>query len=206
MSIKDRSRLDDHYSREARKEGYPARSVFKLAEFDQKYRLFRPGQKVLDLGCAPGSWTLYTAEKVGPGGLVVGLDLSVPPGSFPGNVRLLAGDLLKDEEWIDEILALTGSGLEAVLSDLAPKTSGRREVDQARSLELVEAAWSWTKKLLTPGGLFLFKLFQSQDGEDYIKTIRPYFGQIVRLKPKATRKNSQEIFILGRGFIRLTDC
>ncbi|MDR2140687.1 MAG: RlmE family RNA methyltransferase [Deltaproteobacteria bacterium] len=199
MTIKDRSRLDDHYSQKARSLGYPARSVFKLAEFDQSYRLFRPGQKVLDLGCAPGSWTLYVAEKVGATGRVVGLDLAIPPGAFPGWVRLGAVDLLAGEEAFSKVAEELGGLAQAVLSDLAPKTTGRREIDQARSLELVGAAWAWAQKLLEPGGLFLFKVFQSPEADAFINQLKAGFQSLIRLKPQASRKNSQEIFVLARG-------
>ncbi|MDR1608994.1 MAG: RlmE family RNA methyltransferase [Deltaproteobacteria bacterium] len=199
MAIKDRSRLNDHYSQKARSQGYPARSVYKLSEFDAKRRLFKPGQKVLDLGCAPGSWTLYVAEKVGPKGLVVGLDLNLPPGSFPSWVSLLAGDIFEDglKEKVGEFFA---NGAHAVISDLAPKTTGARAVDQARSLELVEAASSWAGDLLKPDGFFLFKVFQSQMADDFIAKIKEGYKTLSRLKPQASRSQSQEIFVLLSGF------
>ncbi|MDR1657160.1 MAG: RlmE family RNA methyltransferase [Deltaproteobacteria bacterium] len=197
MTIKDRRRLDDHYSRLARKEGYPARSVYKLGEFDQKYKLFRPELKVLDLGCAPGGWTLYAAQKVGPRGLVVGLDLKAPSqGGFPPWVRLLVADLL---EPIPSQLS-DMKPFDVVLSDMAPKTTGRREVDQARSLELCQAAWAVTEQYLRAGGFYLFKVFESPEADELVKQLAPFFSRQVRLKPKATRGQSTEIFILGLGF------
>lgn len=200
MAIKDRRRLDDHYSQKARQEGFPARSVYKLEEIDQKHRLFKPGQRVLDLGCAPGSWTLYAAGKVGPGGRVIGLDLAPPTGSFPAQATILKVDLLEDQ--IDE-LVLETAPYDLVLSDMAPKTMGRREVDQARSLELCEMAWAWAEKLLKERGHFLFKIFQSQDGDDFIRGLQPRFEKITRLKPKATRSQSLETFVLAKGFKRV---
>jgi 23S rRNA (uridine2552-2'-O)-methyltransferase len=196
MAIKDRGRIDDHYSRKARKEGYPARSVYKLEEFDQKYGLLRAGQKILDLGCAPGGWTLYAAGRVGSGGLVIGLDV-VPPeaASFPSQVAVRRADLLEDDFAIIE----DDSPFDVILSDMAPKTTGRREVDQARSLRLCQMAWKWAETLLKPGGHFLFKIFQSQEGDDFIKILSPHFEKIARLKPKATREKSLEIFILGQN-------
>jgi 23S rRNA (uridine2552-2'-O)-methyltransferase len=201
MAIKDRSRLDDHYSRLARKEGFPARSVFKLAEFDRKKGLFKPGQRVLDLGCAPGGWTLYAAGQVGPKGLVVGVDLVAPSGVFPPQVSLLAADVLSGQEALTALRAkeLKG-GADAVMSDLAPRTTGRREVDQAKSLELAVAAWVWAQELLAAGGWFLFKVFQSPAADEFIGGLKAHFERESRLKPKATRKASQEIFVLGQGF------
>ncbi|MDL2260395.1 RlmE family RNA methyltransferase [Deltaproteobacteria bacterium OttesenSCG-928-K17] len=205
MAIKDKNRVDDHYSQKARKDGYPARSVYKLEEIDQKHKLLRPGQKVLDLGCAPGSWTLYVAEKVREKGRVIGIDLTWPGGAFPPHVSIIQADLLENElELQGRVRELLGSDQDApfdlVLSDMAPKTMGRREVDQARSLELCRMAWAWAEKMLRPGGHFLFKIFQSQEGDDFIKTLAPKFEKITRLKPKATRSQSLETFVLGRGF------
>lgn len=193
MAIKDRDRLDDHYSQKARKEGFPARSVYKLEEIDQKYKLFKAGQKVLDLGCAPGSWTLYAAGKVGLKGRVIGIDLEPPISAFPPQVIILRGDLLENPV---ELVAEAGP-FDLVLSDMAPKTMGRREVDQARSLDLCRMAWTWAESFLSVGGHFLFKLFQSQDGDDFIRTLQPRFSRIIRLKPKATRSQSLEVFVLG---------
>ncbi|MDR1110449.1 MAG: RlmE family RNA methyltransferase [Deltaproteobacteria bacterium] len=197
MAIKDRSRLDDYYSRKARRENYPARSVWKLEEFDRRYRLLGKGRKVLDLGCAPGSWSLYAASRVGPGGLVLGLDLNPPDAAgFPGNVIVMGADLLA----ADPALAAPYGPFEVILSDMAPSTTGRREIDQARSLELCRTAWAWAGILLARGGDFLMKIFQSQEGEAFARELVPSFGNLVRLKPRATRSRSQEIFVLGRGF------
>ncbi len=200
MAVKDRRRLDDYYSRKARQEGFPARSVYKLEEFDQRFKLLHPGQKVLDLGCAPGGWTLYAAGRVGPRGRVLGLDLEPPVSPFPPQVTILQADLLDAD-----IELVTGEGpFDVVLSDMAPKTIGRREVDQARSLELCRVAWAWAERLLNPGGHFLFKIFQSQDGEAFIRELTPRFAKITRLKPRATRTQSQEIFVLAWRLIPIS--
>lgn len=187
--------MDDHYSRQAREEGYPARSVYKLSEIDEKHKLLRPGGRVLDLGCAPGSWSLYAAAKVGPRGRVVGIDLNPVTGAFPPQVRVITADLLSADLGL-----VAGEGpFDVVLSDMAPKTMGRREVDQARSLELCEMAWAWAGALLKGGGHFLFKIFQSQEGDGFIRSLAPRFGKITRLKPQATRSFSTEIYVLGRS-------
>ena len=196
MSIKDRSRLDDHYSRKARQSGYPARSVFKLEEMDRKYRLLWPGQRILDLGCAPGSWSLYAAQKVGSGGLVLGLDLKPPALKGEPHLFFLAADLLVASP---ELVKPQGP-FDLVLSDLAPATCGQKEVDQARSLILVQAAWSWAKVLLKSGGHFLYKIFQSPEGEDFSRRLKERFSKVELLKPRATRSRSREIFGLGFGF------
>lgn len=197
MTIKDRSRLDDHYSRKARQEGYPARSVFKLEELDQKYDLIKPGFSVLDLGCAPGGWTLYAAKAAGPFGRVAGVDIAPPaPRGFPPQVSIIEADLLL----AGPSLVSSLGPFQVVLSDMAPKTTGRRDVDQARSLALCERAWEWAKETLAPGGAFLFKIFESPEGDAFIKALAGHFARQVRLKPKATRRQSAEIYALGLGF------
>jgi len=196
MTIKDRSRLDDHYSRQARKEGYPARSIYKLEELDRKYHLFRLGLRVLDLGCAPGSWSLYAARKVGAGGLVLGLDLQLPALKIEPYLFFKSVDILA----VSPEFAATQAPFDIVLSDLAPATSGRKEVDQARSLVLVQAAWGWARALLKPGGCFLYKIFQSPEGENFCKNLKENFNKVELLKPRATRGRSMEIFGLGVGF------
>jgi 23S rRNA (uridine2552-2'-O)-methyltransferase len=132
---------------------------------------------------------------VGEKGRVVGLDLTVPEVAFPPQVRVEQTDLLESRLELVE-----GEGpFDLVLSDLAPKTSGRREVDQARSLELCRMAWFWAERLLRPGGHFLFKLFQSAEGDAFVLSLAPRFQKITRLKPRATRARSLEIFVLGQN-------
>ena len=196
MTIKDRSRLDDHYSRKARQAGYPARSVFKLEEIDRKYHLFQPGQRILDLGCAPGGWSLYAAHKVGREGLVLGLDLKLPSLKGEHQLLFLTVDLLTASP---DLVSPKGP-FDLVLSDLAPATCGRKEVDQARSLALTQAAWAWAEVLLKPEGHFLYKIFQSPEGEGFHRGLKEKFNKIELLKPKATRSQSREIFGLGLGF------
>ena len=190
--------MTDHYSRQAREAGYPARSVYKLEEMDRKHRLFRPGQRVLDLGCAPGSWSLYAAQKVGGEGLVLGLDLKPSPlknGEPRPQLFFLTADLLT----ASPELAEPRGPFDLVLSDLAPATCGRKEVDQARSLALVQAAWTWAEALLKPGGHFIYKIFQSPEGECFSRNLKEKFNKVELLKPKATRSRSREIFGLGLG-------
>lgn len=196
MPVKDRRRLDDHYSRRARQEGFPARSVYKLEEIDNKYKILKPGQTVLDLGCAPGSWTLYAAAQVGPQGRILAVDLNEPAAALPSQATFVRGDMLE----LDLSAFLPGEGCEVLLSDMAPKTMGRREVDQARSLELGQMAWSWAQRLLKPGGHFVCKLFQSPEAEELAREIGSRFKEFSRLKPQATRSQSVEIFVVGRSY------
>ena len=194
--IKDRRRVGDFWTSKAKSEDYPARSVYKLKEADKKYKLLKPGLRVLDLGCAPGSWTLYAAERVGPTGLVVGVDLQPVEGRFSENTRIIQADVLGLSP---EILQI-GAPFDVVLSDMAPRTSGIRSTDQARSLELAQAAVDLAGNLLITGGTIFFKVFQSPDAEVLFRDLKKEFRILRRVKPESSRKISVEIFFLGLGF------
>lgn len=197
MVIKDSKRVGDYYALKAKKEGYPARSVYKLEEFQVKHRLFKPGQKVLDLGCAPGSWSLYASQIVGPMGRVIGLDLLDPTIKGTGNLSFHKVDILES----DPQLFLEFGPFDIVLSDMAPETTGVKDVDRYKSLNLAEAAFHWAQILLKDGGTFLCKIFQGHDCEEFFKgSLAPSFVKMLRLKPQASRKTSVEIFGLGLGF------
>jgi 23S rRNA (uridine2552-2'-O)-methyltransferase len=140
-------RPQDHWGRRAKREGYAARSVYKLEEIDRKVRLFKPGMNVLDLGAFPGSWTAYAATVVGPRGRVLGLDLQEHRGALPPNAEIRKQDVMAD---LDALLA--GTEWNAVVSDMAPSTTGNRFVDQSRSFQLVTRALDIAEKVLVPGG------------------------------------------------------
>ncbi|MDR2461390.1 MAG: RlmE family RNA methyltransferase [Deltaproteobacteria bacterium] len=196
MVIKDRKRLDDYYSEKARKEGYPARSVYKLIELDLKYNFIKKGQKVLDLGAAPGSFSLYAAKKVGPIGLVLAVDL-IPLSIKSPNLQFVGIDIL--EKGPEDVRAY--GPFSVVLSDLAPKTTGVKTVDGEKSLALAKRALEWATELLAPKGDFLVKLFQGGDCDAFVKeSLKIKFQKVILLKPKATRKNSVEIYALGQSF------
>ena len=154
-----KSKWDDHYALRARKEHWLARSVYKLEEIDRKYRLIRPRDRVLDLGCYPGSWSQYCLKKVGPKGEVVGMDLKAPELLSAPNFTFLKADILDlDIEWlIHEI-----GPRDAILSDLAPQTSGIGVTDAARSLHLAEGAFRIALAVLRRGGNFLCKVFEGE--------------------------------------------
>ena len=184
----------DYYRSLARTEGYVARAVYKLKEVDEKYHLIKPGQRVLDLGCSPGSWLQYIASRVGAGGLVVGVDAAplaiavVPPLHFvPGEITSL--DL--------ETIAALSPRFDVVLSDLAPKTTGIRQVDQQRSLELASLAWEWARRLLREGGHFLVKVFEGPDTAGLAAVVKQNFRSFRSLKPAGSRPASREIYLLG---------
>lgn len=194
--VKDPRRVNDYWTRKAKAENYPARSVYKLEEVDKKHALLRPGHKVLDLGFAPGSWLIYAAGRVGPKGLVVGVDIrrpARPPGS---GVKFIQADVL---DLTPEVLA-EFRPFDVVLSDLAPATTGIKTVDQARSIELAQAAWRLARIVLKTGGAFLVKVFQGPDTDDFFRELAADFKAAQRVKPKSSRSFSPEIFVLGLGF------
>jgi len=184
----------DAYRRQARAEGFVSRAVYKLKAIDQKYRLFRRGQRVLDLGCTPGSWLQYIGGRVGPEGLVLGVDLEAPRVSLVHPLYFLPGNVLS----LDFGAIRTQSPyFDVVVSDLAPKTSGVKGVDQQRSLELAQQAWETAKELLVPGGHFLVKIFEGPDTDGLVTQLKQAFRQCHRIKPAGSRPASKEYYLLG---------
>lgn len=188
----------DFYAQKARKENFAARSVYKLKEIQQKYGLIRKGDKVLDLGCAPGSWLEYAAQLTGSGGRLTGIDLKPVDRRLPGHVRVLTGDVLEmAEASADELEVRIGKGFQAVLSDMAPSTTGRKEVDAARSYRLCTAALKIAERVLAPGGHFVCKIFQGADFTDFAASVQGVFETSKMFKPQSSRKASREIYIIG---------
>jgi 23S rRNA (uridine2552-2'-O)-methyltransferase len=189
----------DHYFKRAKAENYPARSVYKLQELDAKFALLKPGLHVLDLGAAPGSWTLFAAKKVGPAGFVLALDIQTTEQEFPENVRFLVHDAFEDTP---ELLAFMEPLLpfDFVMSDMAPRTTGVKFTDQARSVELCERARDVALRRLKVGGNFVAKIFEGPDAKAFQDSLRPYFEKVRGFKPKSSRAESKETFILGLGF------
>ncbi len=195
--MKDRRDRHDHFFKKARAEGYAARSVYKLEELDRRHGLLGPGKRVLDLGCAPGSWLLYAARRVGPAGRAVGLDRNPVETSLPAQAVALVGDVYATPP--AELEAAAGGPFDVVLSDMAPDTSGVAFADAARSVDLADRALEIAVALLAPGGSFLVKVFQGSDLEAYVTRVRASFRDVRLEKPAASRKQSREIYVLGRG-------
>ena len=185
---------EDHYTRKARKDHFPARSVFKLQEIQQKVNLIQRGNSVLDLGCSPGSWLMLTATLTGPTGRVVGIDLKPVTVSLPSHVRVFIADMLALPPEISEAI---GREFHVVISDMAPSTTGNKSVDAARSFDLCQAALSTAEKRLLPGGAFVCKIFQGEDFNLFIQRIKTLFNQHRIFKPQSSRKASREIYIIG---------
>ncbi|MBC2695614.1 MAG: RlmE family RNA methyltransferase [Desulfobacteraceae bacterium] len=184
----------DHYSIQAKKENFPARSVYKLKEIQQKYNLIKKGYRVLDLGCSPGSWLIYAAELTGKKGWVIGVDLKPLSVKIPSNAKVYTADIFSID---DEFYELTGKKFNVILSDMAPATTGNKSVDAARSFNLCEAALLISQKTLMPGGSFVCKIFQGEDFNKFSDSVKAGFKKSRIFKPKSSRKASKEIYIIG---------
>jgi 23S rRNA (uridine2552-2'-O)-methyltransferase len=193
--LEDRSTRHDRFHQKAKREGFAARAVYKLEEIDDKFGLLAPGDRVLDLGCAPGSWLQYARRKVGEGALV-GIDRFAIRESIPG-ARLIVGDVMTTD-----VAELRGElpAFDVVLSDMAPDTSGIRHLDQARSEALFERALELATLLLAPGGNFVGKLFQGPDFKKLSDEVRARFAVGKTAKPASSRQISIEQYVIGRGF------
>jgi 23S rRNA (uridine2552-2'-O)-methyltransferase len=196
VSLRDRNRRHDKFFQRARSEGFAARSVYKLEEIDKRLRLLRAGDRVLDLGCRPGSWLQYARGVVGPHGAVVGIDRDPLPRPVEGT-RFLRGDIFAttDEELLGALKAF-----DVVLSDMAPDTTGIRSADQARSANLFEEALGRAERLLAPAGSFVGKVFQGPDVERLRKRMAGRFAQVKLVKPEGSRADSLEVYLVGKGF------
>ena len=193
-----RRRTQDHFGRRARREKYPARSIYKLEEIDRKVRLFRRGQVVLDLGAAPGSWTMYASDKVGPSGRVIAVDRAELTIGIPPNVTFLQADALAIDP--DELGTEVGiERFDSVISDMAPRTSGHRFVDQTRSFNLFSRALEIARSTLKPGGSFAGKIFQGEDFENARDMVRDAFEKARIIRPVSVRSESFEIYLVGIG-------
>jgi 23S rRNA (uridine2552-2'-O)-methyltransferase len=179
----------------ARAQGYPARSVFKLQEIDRRVQLLRAGQSVLDLGAAPGSWSLYASERVGPTGHVYAIDIKPLQQAFGPNVKVLEGDALS----LDSAVLAEHAPYDVVLSDMAPNTSGSKLADQARSTELFLRALEVAIAHGKPGSHFVAKIFMSGDYKAAETEVRKAYGSVKTIRPEGTRQNSSEVFVVGMG-------
>jgi len=185
----------DAKTREAKAQGYPARSVFKLEEIDRRLRLLKPGQRVVDLGAAPGSWSLYASQKVGERGSVLAIDIQEILQTFPPNVEVHRADAL---DLASETL-FKSAPYDVVLSDMAPNTSGNKGQDQARSHELFMRALDVAAAFGRKGSHFVGKIFMSGDFQEARTTAGKRFEKVQVIRPEGTRSNSTEVFIVGMG-------
>jgi 23S rRNA (uridine2552-2'-O)-methyltransferase len=196
-------KVQDYYFKKAKEEKYPARSVYKLEEAQKKYRFLKTGDTVLDLGCQPGSWSIYAARIVGPQGFVVGVDLqegkkiSIAKGA---EILWFCDDIMAED--IIFKIQKTRKNFRIILSDLAPRTSGNKWVDQQQSLNLARRVLELSQKLLETGGNLYVKVFEGEDFQEFVDSVRKNFKTVKIVKPKSSRRESREVFILGLEFIR----
>ncbi len=190
---------NDYYAKKAKEENFAARSVYKLQEIDEKYSIFKGAKQVIDLGASPGSWSQYVSKKLGNQAKIFSIDLNPLTQSIP-NVTFVIADIMK----VDFIELVKNHGFdnlfEVVISDMAPKTTGIRVTDQARSYELCLMALEVAKKVLKPKGNFVCKMFDSDEFQNFKNELQKNFKKVNVLRPKSTRKESKEIFFIAQEF------
>ena len=191
--------LSDPYVMRAKREGLRSRAAYKLAEIDDKYRVLKPGARVVDLGAAPGGWSEIAARRVGAKGRVIALDiLDMKPIS---GVEFLKLDFL-DASAPERLKALLGDKADVVLSDMAANTSGHRQTDHLRIMALAEAATAFAREVLANGGTFVCKVLQGGTEAALLAELKHDFESVRHIKPPASRTDSAELYLLARGFRR----
>ncbi|PID71798.1 MAG: 50S rRNA methyltransferase [Desulfobulbus propionicus] len=194
-------KINDFYSKKAKKDNYPARSVYKLDEAQKKHTFLKKGQRVIDFGCHPGSWSLYTAERVGERGTVVGVDLQatdIPSQKPNAEIHWLCYDVYADD--LVPLLRKRWPGFHVVLSDMAPRTTGSQYADHQQSMRLVRRVLELATLLLHENGTLYVKAFQGEDFPGVVNEYKPFFNTVKIVKPQSSRVESREVFILGKGF------
>jgi len=190
--------FDDYYVKEAQKYGYRTRASFKLLEIHKKDNLFKPGMSVIDLGAAPGGWSQVAAELLGSSGRIIASDI-LSMDALP-DVQFIQGDFTEDSVLEAILTALDNSPVDLVMSDMAPNMSGMKDIDQPRSMYLIELAVDLAKQVLTPGGYFLTKVFQGEGFESLHRDLQQNFNKVITRKPAASRPRSRETYLLAKGF------
>ncbi|MCH9689144.1 MAG: 23S rRNA (uridine(2552)-2'-O)-methyltransferase RlmE [Gammaproteobacteria bacterium] len=193
-----REHFDDVYVKQAQREGYRSRAVYKLKELDEKKQLLKPGMSVVDLGAAPGGWTQYVAEKLGACGQIIALDI-LPMDSLP-DVVAIEGDFHDDAVFKQLMDAIPSEGVDVILSDMAPNLSGNVAIDIPRAMALSELAFDLASKILKPGGTLLIKVFHGASFDALLKMARIQFQTVMVKKPAASRSRSRETYLLAKGY------
>ncbi|HEX5038217.1 MAG TPA: RlmE family RNA methyltransferase [bacterium] len=189
----------DRYFKKAKEEGLRSRAAFKLMEMNQRFKIFKKGSLVVDLGCSPGSWVQVAAKEVGPFGHVIGIDLEALPPFPEKNVSFILGDI-REERTRQLLLADLGRKVDIVLSDMAPHLSGIKFQDHYNSYELAEQALQLCKVVLREGGDFVVKIFPGEELDLFKGNLKNAFSQIKTFIPDATRKTSTEIYLIAKGY------
>ena len=189
--------INDPYVRAAKAAGWRSRAAFTLLELDERFKLLKPGQRVVDLGAAPGGWTQVALKTIGDRGRVVALDL-LPIDPIHGAV-LLEGDFT-EQAGEDAVLAALDGQADLVLSDMAPNTTGHNATDHLRIMGLVELAADFARRVLAPGGGFVAKVFQGGTEKELLAALKRDYAQVRHAKPPASRKDSAEAYVVAQGF------
>lgn len=189
----------DGYYRQAKREGKRSRATYKIEELDNRFKLFKKGQKILELGAAPGGWMEYIAKRVGVSGVVLGLDLQAIAELPSPPCKTLVADIL-DPETGSRIDALIAPPIDGAVSDLAPNLTGIKATDQANSIAILEQALFLAKERLSAGGFFICKVFQGNELKPFQLQLKSCFNKVVLAKPKASRKTSTEIYLVATGY------
>ncbi len=192
---------NDHYARKAKDENFLARSVYKLEEIDQRFKIIFSDNYILDLGASPGSWTQYSSRKVGANGRVLSIDLKAINVNYHNTV-CVQGDIndLKVEDLITKYKI--DRPFDAVISDMAPNTTGSKFVDQCRSYDLCVVAFDNAQRFLKPTGNFICKIFEGEDAMPFRDELKKHFKEVHILRPKSTQSSSKEIFLIAKGFLK----
>jgi len=190
--------VNDPYVKKAKADGYRSRASYKLIELNEKDKLFRPGNIVMDLGSAPGGWSQIVAPLVGERGDVIASDI-LHMDSIIG-VTFIQGDFTDEAVYAQILSTLNDQKADVVMSDMSPNLSGVATTDQYSSIYLVELALDMARNVLKPGGSFCAKVFQGVGYEEYVKDVRTSFDKVVVRKPAASRPRSREVYIVGKGF------
>ena len=188
----------DPYVKQARRDGWRSRSVYKLEQIAEREKILRPGMTCVDLGAAPGGWSQFVSARLQGNVRIVALDL-LPMDALPG-VQFIHGDI-RDDEVLSALLAELGdSRVDLVMSDMAPNISGNRAVDQPRSMHLAELAMDTARKLLGRNGNLVCKLFQGEGSDAFVADARKHFEKVRIMKPKASRPGSHEVYLVARNY------
>jgi 23S rRNA (uridine2552-2'-O)-methyltransferase len=190
--------VSDPYVKQAQKEGYRARSAYKLIELNEKDRLIRPGMRMMDLGSAPGGWSQVAGKLVGARGRVLATDI-LPMDALP-NVDFIQGDFTEDAVIQQVLNWLGGAKFDLIISDIAPNTTGIDSVDAAKSIYLLELALDVARRTLKSHANFVAKMFQGPGSDQFLKELRTHFDKVAVRKPAASRKESREVYVVAKGF------
>ncbi|MCK5915878.1 MAG: RlmE family RNA methyltransferase [Deltaproteobacteria bacterium] len=195
----------DSYYMQAKREGKRSRAIYKIEEIDQRFRIFKKGQKILELGAAPGGWMEYIARRIGSSGSVLGLDLQTITNLKSPPCQTLVADILAPDTGA-RIDALVSPPFAGVVSDLAPNLTGIKATDQANSIAILEAGLELSLKRLKVGGFFICKVFQGSELKQFQLQLKKIFSKTTLVKPKASRKTSTEIYLVATGYDGSISC